>query len=79
MHDAQSRRKHFEPLLIKTVSHVSPCYAYRYCLPTESLETYVERLADELEAEFLRVGPETVAAFFAETGGLALWLVGGRS
>lgn len=48
--------------------HVSPCFAYRYKLSTESDEAYVRRLADELEAKFQELGPHTVAAFVAETG-----------
>ncbi|KAJ5779942.1 Pyridoxal phosphate-dependent transferase major region subdomain 2 [Penicillium paradoxum] len=60
------RRQPFEPLLSKNVSHVSPCYAYRGKRDGESDADYVARLADELEAEFQRVGPETVCAFVAE-------------
>src|SRR5262249_28874322 len=48
-------------------SHVAPCYAYRDKLPSETEEDYGRRVADELEREILRQGPETVAAFFAET------------
>ncbi|KAK2476575.1 hypothetical protein H9L39_11799 [Fusarium oxysporum f. sp. albedinis] len=33
----------------------------------ESDEDYVKRLADQLEAEILRIGPENVSAFVAET------------
>ncbi|KAM0747529.1 adenosylmethionine--8-amino-7-oxononanoate transaminase [Meredithblackwellia eburnea MCA 4105] len=65
----RSRRKHFEPMLLKTITQVSPCYPYRYQLPTETTPEYADRLAAELEAEILRLGPETVAAFFAETVG----------
>jgi adenosylmethionine-8-amino-7-oxononanoate aminotransferase len=32
----------------------------------ESIESYVARLAQELEDEFQRVGPETICAFVAE-------------
>lgn len=60
------RREPFEPLLSKNVSHVSPCYAYRGKREGESDADYVARLAAELEAEFQRVGPETVCAFIAE-------------
>lgn len=49
-------------------SRVSPCYAYRYKGDEESEEAYARRLADELEAEIVRVGEDKVAAFFAETG-----------
>ncbi|KAJ5249632.1 hypothetical protein N7489_000042 [Penicillium chrysogenum] len=60
------RRQPFEPLLSKNVSHVSPCYAYRGKRDGESDADYVARLAAELDAEFQRVGPETVCAFVAE-------------
>lgn len=60
------RRKQFEPLLFET-SHVSPCYAYRDLRPGESEEVYAARLAAELEAEILRLGPDRVIAFVAET------------
>lgn len=61
-----ARRKIYEPLLTAEVSHVSPCYAYRGMLNGESEEQYVERLAQELDDEFQRVGPDTVCAFVAE-------------
>ncbi|MEC8254680.1 MAG: aminotransferase class III-fold pyridoxal phosphate-dependent enzyme, partial [SAR324 cluster bacterium] len=48
------------------VSHIAPCYHYRDAEPGESLEEYGLRVANELEAEILRVGPERVAAFLAE-------------
>ncbi|OGE52513.1 hypothetical protein PENARI_c010G03396 [Penicillium arizonense] len=60
------RRQPFEPLLSKNTSHISPCYAYRNKSDGESDEDYVARLAAELDAEFRRVGPETVCAFIAE-------------
>lgn len=60
------RREPFEPLLMKNTSHVSPCNAYRDKKNGESDDSYVIRLAAELEAEFQRVGPETVCAFIAE-------------
>jgi hypothetical protein len=60
------RRKQFEPLLVKT-THVSPCYAYRGKQPGEADVAYGERLARELEEEFLRLNPKTVMAFVAET------------
>ncbi|MCP1335372.1 aspartate aminotransferase family protein [Futiania mangrovi] len=59
------RREPFEPLLV-SMSHVDPCYAYRYREPGESEEAYGIRAADALEAELQRLGPETVAAFVAE-------------
>ena len=62
----QWRRQQFEPLLMKSVSHISPCYEYREKKLAESAEEYGLRAANELEAEILRVGPEEVAAFIAE-------------
>ena len=57
------RRKQFEPLLVRT-THVSPCYAYRGKNPGESDPAYVERLSEELEAQFQQ---KSVIAFVAET------------
>ena len=59
------RREAFLPLLMET-SHISPCYAYRHKRVEESEEAYGLRVADELEAEIQRLGPDQVAAFFAE-------------
>ncbi|PTN51965.1 aspartate aminotransferase family protein, partial [Achromobacter xylosoxidans] len=59
------RRAQFAPLLIE-VEHVSPCYAYRDQREDESPEQYGERLAQELEQTFERLGPGTVMAFVAE-------------
>ncbi len=61
------RRAPYMPLLSPAFSHVSPCYAYRDRRDDESDEQYVARLAEELEAEFQRLGPDTVIAFMAET------------
>ena len=62
----KSRRAIYEPMLSPHVSHVSNCNAYREMGKDESIETYVQRLADELDAEFKKVGPNTVCAFLAE-------------
>ncbi|MBL4918802.1 aspartate aminotransferase family protein [Szabonella alba] len=59
------RRAQFAPLLVET-SHIAPCYAYRDRQEGESLHDYGRRVADELETEILRLGPETVMAFVAE-------------
>lgn len=61
------RRAPYEPILSGAFSHVSPCYAYRDRRDDESDDQYVARLAAELEAEFQRLGPDTVIAFMAET------------
>jgi len=60
------RRKPFEPMLMD-VSHIAPCYAYRDRREDETDEEYGIRAADELDAEIQRLGPDTVAAFVAET------------
>ena len=59
------RREPFAPLMIDT-THISPCYAYRGIQPGESEQEYGLRVADELETEILRLGPESVMAFIAE-------------
>src|SRR5688572_24154808 len=61
------RRAVFEPLLLDTMHHISPCYAYRGQRADESESEYGRRVADELEAKILELGPDTVAAFVAET------------
>ena len=60
------RREPYAPLLVET-SHIPPCYAYRHKAPEESEEAYGLRVADALEDEIQRLGPENVAGFFAET------------
>ncbi|KRE16002.1 hypothetical protein ASE66_09505 [Bosea sp. Root483D1] len=59
------RRALYQPILIET-SQISPCYAYRDQREDETAEAYGLRVADELDAEIRRLGPETVAAFLAE-------------
>ena len=59
------RRAQFAPILID-VSHVSPCYAYRGKEEGETDASYVDRLIQELDAEFQALGPDTVMAFVAE-------------
>ncbi|MCX7567897.1 aspartate aminotransferase family protein [Sulfitobacter sp. F26169L] len=59
------RRTQFAPLLADT-THISPCYEYRDRGDGETQEAYGQRVADELETEILRLGPETVMAFMAE-------------
>lgn len=63
-----TRRAPYEDILPKNFHHVSPAYAYRYQREDESTEDYVTRLADELESRILDLGPDTVAAFYAEPG-----------
>ena len=60
------RRANFEPLLIET-HRIEPCYEYRGRRSEETPEVYGLRVADELENKILELGPDTVAAFIAET------------
>jgi len=62
----RARRELFAPLLLD-VAHVEPCFAYRFQRDDETEAEYGRRVADLLEAEILRLGPDTVAAFVAET------------
>jgi adenosylmethionine-8-amino-7-oxononanoate aminotransferase len=61
-----SARSIFDPLLMQ-VARVAPCFEYRERGVHEDSEAYGTRLAKELEAEFLRLGPELIAGFIAET------------
>ncbi len=61
----QWRREPFAPMMIET-THISPCYEYRGRRDDESAFDYGQRVANELEAEVQRLGPETVMAFVAE-------------
>jgi adenosylmethionine-8-amino-7-oxononanoate aminotransferase len=60
------RREPYAPLLSQAFSHVTPAFAYHEKRDNESEADFVARLAAELEAEFQRLGPDTVAAFVAE-------------
>jgi adenosylmethionine-8-amino-7-oxononanoate aminotransferase len=62
-----SRRKLYEPMLMNNSSRVSFCNAYRGQRDGESDAEYVARLAQELDDEFQKQGPDHVCAFFAET------------
>ena len=59
------RREPFDPVLVSG-SHISPCYEYRGRAEGESVADYGLRVANELEEELLRLGPENVIAFLAE-------------
>jgi len=60
------RREPYAPLLSTAFSHVTPAFAYHEKWDNESDADFVSRLTGELEAEFQRLGPDTVAAFIAE-------------
>src|SRR3954452_8816720 len=59
------RREPYAPLLSDAFSHVTPAFAYHEKRDNESEQDFVARLAAELEAEFQRLGPDTLAAFIA--------------
>jgi len=59
------RRAQFAPMLIE-MSHIAPCYEYAEKPEGESSYDYGQRVANELEEEIQRLGPETVMAFMAE-------------
>ncbi|MCB5161565.1 aspartate aminotransferase family protein [Marinomonas algarum] len=59
------RREKFAPILVE-MSHIAPCYEYAERDSAEDLEAYGQRVANELEAEILRLGSGTVMAFIAE-------------
>jgi adenosylmethionine-8-amino-7-oxononanoate aminotransferase len=60
------RRAPYAPMLID-VPLVDPCFEYRFAEAGETPEDYGRRAADSLEREILRLGPDTVIAFVAET------------
>ncbi|NUH64995.1 aspartate aminotransferase family protein [Sulfitobacter sp. S0837] len=59
------RRAPFAPMLMD-VEHIDAAYAYRLQHAGESEADFAQRLAEQLEARILALGPETVAAFVAE-------------
>ena len=59
------RRAQFAPLLID-VTHIAPCFEYRGREDAESAEDYGLRVANELEDEILRLGPDQIMCFVAE-------------
>lgn len=61
-----ARRRPYEEFLMKNVHHISSCYSYRQQKKNESDSAFVTRKANELEAKFKKLGPETVIAFIAE-------------
>ena len=60
------RRAPYEPFLFEA-SQIDPCFEYRYARVGQTAEDYGREAAAALEAEILKVGPETVMAFIAET------------
>jgi adenosylmethionine-8-amino-7-oxononanoate aminotransferase len=60
------RRAPYEPFLFEA-AFIEPCFEYHYARKGQTAEEYGLQAADALETEILRVGPETVMAFIAET------------
>ncbi|MBS0419886.1 MAG: aspartate aminotransferase family protein [Proteobacteria bacterium] len=60
------RRAPYEPFLFR-LSHIDPCFEYRYARQGQSAEDYGREAAEALESEILKLGPDSVAAFIAET------------
>ncbi|KAK0740109.1 pyridoxal phosphate-dependent transferase [Schizothecium vesticola] len=67
--DFKVRKEPFAQLISQNASRVSACSTYRGLRLGEDDEAYVRRLAQELDDEFQRVGPQKVCAFVAETVG----------
>ncbi len=59
------RRRQFAPLLIET-SHIDACFEYRGRREDETPFDYGQRVANQLETEIERLGPDKVMAFIAE-------------
>jgi adenosylmethionine-8-amino-7-oxononanoate aminotransferase len=62
-----ARKALYQPILGLPVTHIAPCYAYRHQRDGESGEAYGHRAARALEEAIVKVGPENVSVFFAET------------
>lgn len=67
--DFKVRKDPFVQLISQNSSRISACSTYRGLQKGETEEAYVQRLAQELDDEFQRVGPNKVCAFVAETVG----------
>ncbi|KAF5866897.1 hypothetical protein ETB97_008702 [Aspergillus alliaceus] len=61
-----ARKVPFDGFMYPHTSHVSPAYAYRHQRTGETEAEFTARLLQELEEEFLQIGPEKVIAFVAE-------------
>jgi len=60
------RRGPFEPMLVPHFHKIPACNPYRQRLDGESDAIFVARKAAELDSEFCRLGPDTVAAVIME-------------
>lgn len=59
------RRSTYAPMLFDA-HFIDPCYAYRLRRQDETEHEYALRAANALEAAIIELGPDNVAAFFAE-------------
>lgn len=62
----KARRELFAPMLSES-HHIDPCFDYRFRRDDESEEAFGLRIAEQLRAKILELGPGTVTAFIAET------------
>ncbi|KAL7949244.1 pyridoxal phosphate-dependent transferase [Trichoderma barbatum] len=60
------RRVPYEDVLLPNVSFADPAFEYHYRREDETEEEYAGRLVNELEAHFLKIGPEKIISFIAE-------------
>ncbi|RYN45427.1 putative aminotransferase [Alternaria tenuissima] len=61
------RKVPYEQILLLNVSFVGPADHYHGARDAETEEEYVTRLVEEIEQEFLRLGPENIISFIGET------------
>ncbi|KPM42998.1 putative aminotransferase [Neonectria ditissima] len=61
------RKAPYHDILLPHVSHVSPADMYHGMWDGETESEFVTRLLGEIEDEFLKVGPENIVSFIAET------------
>lgn len=74
--DSAARRAPFEPMLSPVFHHVSRCFYKKDANPGETETHYVNRLLEEYDMMFQKLGPNKVAAFIVETvGGATLGTV----
>ena len=59
------RRRQFSPIMVDT-THIAPCFEYRWKEEGEASVEYGLKVANELDTEIQRLGPENVMAFVAE-------------
>lgn len=57
------RKVPYEGILMDNITFVRPADEYHGMGKEETKEQFVERLVEEVEGEFLRVGPKTVCSF----------------